>query len=88
MERRILTQLLDNGLGTPVAYILPPIDYLEYYLNMGVFIEAIASKLKLPIRIEGYKPQRDYRMKRKIISRSNLVQLENQPYFNKLCNNR
>lgn len=55
---------------------------------MDVFIEAIASKLKLPIRIEGYEPQRDYRMKRKIISRSNLVQLENQPYFNKLCNNR
>lgn len=51
-----------------IYIFLPPMDYLEHYLDMVASIEATASKLKLPIRIEGYEPPRDYRMERLIVS--------------------
>lgn len=52
-----------------VLYIfLPPMDYLEHYLDMVACIEATAAALQMPIRIEGYEPPRDYRMERLVIS--------------------
>ncbi|MEO5683593.1 MAG: transglutaminase family protein [Chitinophagaceae bacterium] len=52
-----------------IVYIfLPPMDYLEHYLDMVASIEATAEKLKLPVRIEGYEPPRDYRMERLVVS--------------------
>jgi uncharacterized protein (DUF2126 family) len=52
-----------------IIYIfLPPMDYLEHYLDMVASIEATAGKLNLPVRIEGYEPPRDYRMERLVVS--------------------
>ncbi|HCL82392.1 MAG TPA: IMP dehydrogenase, partial [Chitinophagaceae bacterium] len=47
---------------------LPPIDYLEHYLDLVASIEATASALNMPVRIEGYEPPRDYRMERLMVS--------------------
>ncbi len=52
-----------------IIYIfLPPMDYLEHYLDLVASIEAAASALDMPVRIEGYEPPRDYRMERLVVS--------------------
>jgi uncharacterized protein (DUF2126 family)/transglutaminase-like putative cysteine protease len=52
-----------------IIYVfLPPMDYLEHYLDLVASIEATAEKLNLPVRIEGYEPPRDYRMERLVVS--------------------
>jgi uncharacterized protein (DUF2126 family)/transglutaminase-like putative cysteine protease len=52
-----------------ILYIfLPPMDYLEHYLDAISSIEATAEKLDIPVRIEGYEPPRDYRLERLIVS--------------------
>jgi len=47
---------------------LPPMDYLEHYLDLVASIEATAAKLQMPVRIEGYEPPRDYRLQRLVVS--------------------
>ncbi|HTQ26644.1 MAG TPA: transglutaminase family protein [Puia sp.] len=52
-----------------ILYVfIPPMDYLEHYLDLVASIEATAAALKVPVRIEGYEPPRDYRMERLIVS--------------------
>ena len=52
-----------------ILYIfLPPMDYLEHYLDVVSSIEATAEKLNIPVRIEGYEPPRDYRIERLVVS--------------------
>jgi uncharacterized protein (DUF2126 family)/transglutaminase-like putative cysteine protease len=52
-----------------IIYIfLPPMDYLEHYLDMVASIEATAARVNMPVRIEGYEPPRDYRMERLVVS--------------------
>ncbi len=52
-----------------IIYIfVPPMDYLEHYLDLMASIEATAERLQIPVRIEGYEPPRDYRMERLIVS--------------------
>jgi len=47
---------------------IPPLHYLEYYLDMVASIEATSAKLRMPVRIEGYEPPRDYRLERLVVS--------------------
>jgi len=47
-----------------VHIFLPPLDYLEHYLDLLTCIEKIAGKLRLSIRLEGYSPPVDYRLKK------------------------
>jgi uncharacterized protein (DUF2126 family)/transglutaminase-like putative cysteine protease len=51
-----------------IYLFLPPMDYLEHYLDLIASIEATAEKLNMPVRIEGYEPPRDYRMERLVVS--------------------
>ncbi|MGG9972753.1 DUF2126 domain-containing protein [Ferruginibacter sp. SUN002] len=52
-----------------VVYIFfPPCDYLEHYLDMLSSVEATATKLNIPVRIEGYEPPRDNRLERMVVS--------------------
>ena len=46
-----------------LCIFMPPLTYLEHYLDLLAAVEATAAKLKTPVRIEGYPPPRDYRMK-------------------------
>jgi uncharacterized protein (DUF2126 family)/transglutaminase-like putative cysteine protease len=68
-----LTETIKTTLCTEVRdgilYIfLPPMDYLEHYLDALAAIEATAEKLDIPVRIEGYEPPRDYRIERLVVS--------------------
>ena len=52
-----------------IIYIfIPPTEYLEHYLDIIASVEATASELKMPVRIEGYEPPRDPRMERLVVS--------------------
>ncbi len=43
---------------------LPPVNYLEHYLDLLTHIEATAAHLGMPVRLEGYEPPHDWRLKR------------------------
>ncbi|MGH8552422.1 MAG: transglutaminase family protein, partial [Methylococcales bacterium] len=43
---------------------LPPQTHLEHWLDLIAAIEACAEELKLPVRLEGYEPPRDYRLEK------------------------
>ena len=47
---------------------IPPMEYLEHYLDIIASIEATALQLNIPVRIEGYEAPRDYRMERLVVS--------------------
>lgn len=51
-----------------VHVFMPPMEYLEHYLELIANIEATASDLKMPVVIEGYEPPRDYRIERLMIT--------------------
>ncbi|MES1216274.1 MAG: transglutaminase family protein [Bacteroidota bacterium] len=51
-----------------IYIFLPPMDYLEHYLDLLASIESTATKLSIPVRIEGYEPPRDYRIERLVVS--------------------
>ncbi len=51
-----------------IYIFLPPMDYLEHYLDLVASIEATAEKLNMAVRIEGYEPPRDYRLERLVVS--------------------
>ncbi len=41
---------------------MPPLTYLEHYLELINAIESTAEKTNTPVRIEGYPPPRDHRV--------------------------
>lgn len=47
---------------------LPPLNFLEHYLDLVATIEATAADLDLPVRLEGYDPPRDSRIERFVIT--------------------
>ncbi len=42
---------------------LPPLHYLEHYLDLLSHIEATARQLEMPVMLEGYEPPSDPRLK-------------------------
>lgn len=69
---------------------IPPMDYLEHYLDVIASIEAAADKLKLQVRIEGYEPPRDNRMERLVVSPDpGVIEVNIHPAKNwrELCSN-
>ncbi len=47
---------------------LPPLDYLEHYVDLIQAMENTARDLKLPLVIEGYEPPRDPRLQRLLVT--------------------
>lgn len=47
---------------------LPPMTYLEHYLQLIATIEKTAAELKLPIVLEGYEPPKDSRLKKLLVT--------------------
>ena len=50
-----------NGM---LCVFLPPLSHLEHYLDLLAAVELTAGQLQMPVRIEGYEPPRDWRMKK------------------------
>ena len=68
-EVEVIKTTLCTEVRNGILYIfLPPMDYLEHYLDAISSIEATAEKLDMPVRIEGYEPPRDYRLERLVVS--------------------
>ena len=47
---------------------MPPLEYLEDYVELVAAIEETAVALKLPVIIEGYEPPRDPRMQKLLVT--------------------
>jgi uncharacterized protein (DUF2126 family)/transglutaminase-like putative cysteine protease len=47
---------------------VPPLMYLEHYLDLITSVEATAEELDLPVIIEGYEPPRDPRLQRLLVT--------------------
>ena len=47
---------------------LPPLPYLESYVNLLALIERTAMELDLPVIIEGYEPPKDHRMQKLLVT--------------------
>ncbi|MFT6834872.1 MAG: hypothetical protein ACJA0H_000905 [Francisellaceae bacterium] len=47
--------------GGVLHLFLPPISYIEHYLDLITMIEETAKKLDIPVVLEGYSPPRDLR---------------------------
>ncbi|OOG21154.1 IMP dehydrogenase, partial [Thioalkalivibrio denitrificans] len=47
---------------------LPPLNFLEHYLELVSAVEAAASRLGLPVVLEGYEPPRDPRIARLLVT--------------------
>lgn len=47
---------------------LPPITYLEHFLELISSIEKTAEELNLPIVLEGYEPPKDSRLKKLLVT--------------------
>ena len=48
--------------GGVLHLFLPPLPYVEHFLELVAAIEAVAEKLKLPVVLEGYTPPTDPRL--------------------------
>jgi uncharacterized protein (DUF2126 family)/transglutaminase-like putative cysteine protease len=42
---------------------MPPLSHLEHYLDLVAAVETIAKHMSIPVRLEGYPPPVDYRLK-------------------------
>ena len=74
-----------------ILYVfIPPMHYLEHYLDVMASIEATAAKLQIPVRIEGYEPPRDNRLERLVVSPDpGVIEVNIHPAksWKELCNN-
>ena len=43
---------------------LPPLTHLEHYLDLTAAVEQTAAELNMPVRLEGYEPPRDWRLRK------------------------
>ena len=47
---------------------VPPLPYLESYLDLMTLVEETASQLEMPVLIEGYEPPKDWRMQKFLVT--------------------
>lgn len=56
------TAMCIEARGGLIHIFLPPLNYLEHYLDLVSAVEATAKKLNIPVRLEGYSPPKDHRI--------------------------
>ena len=60
----IHTALCVEARAGMLQIFLPPLTHLEHYLDLVAAIELTAEKLQMPVRLEGYEPPRDWRLRK------------------------
>jgi uncharacterized protein (DUF2126 family)/transglutaminase-like putative cysteine protease len=51
-----------------IHVFMPPLEYLEDYIVLVAAIEEVATKLKIPVIIEGYEPPKDPRLLKLLVT--------------------
>ena len=64
----IRTALCVEARSGRVHIFMPPLQYLEDYVELIAAIEQCASELSTPVVIEGYEPPRDYRIQKLLVT--------------------
>ena len=64
----IRTAMCIEARGGKLHIFMPPLPYLESYVQLLAAIEATALELNLPVIIEGYEPPRDPRLKKLLVT--------------------
>ena len=64
----VRTAMCVEARGGRIHIFMPPLEYLEDYIVLTAAIEETASKLKLPVIIEGYEPPRDPRLLKLLVT--------------------
>ena len=62
------TALCVEPRGGCLYLFMPPLSYLEHYLELLAAIEIAAQELNLPVIIEGYDPPTDYRLQKILVT--------------------
>ncbi|OWK36780.1 DUF2126 domain-containing protein [Fimbriiglobus ruber] len=58
----VRTAMCVEARGGRMYIFMPPLRFIEDYLELVAAIEATAAALKMPVLLEGYKPPSDYRL--------------------------
>jgi uncharacterized protein (DUF2126 family) len=67
-ETLIRTALCIETRNGKVHIFMPPLDYLESYVELIAAIETTADELHLPVIIEGYEPPKDPRLQKLLVT--------------------
>jgi len=60
----IHTALCVEARSGKLRVFMPPLTHLEHYLDLLAAVELTAADLEIPVRIEGYEPPRDWRLRK------------------------
>lgn len=68
-ETEVIKTAISTEVRDGILYVfLPPMQYVEHYLDVLASIEATAERLQVPVRVEGYEPPRDNRLEKLVVT--------------------